>query len=144
MLTRLNDDFQTHFKYYSSIIESTLRCMILLLLVWIDSIHSFNFPLSLPLCSISTDNSLCKFIPSTSTFRPNVCVCHTSRDFCIFYLLHPFCIHNSLFQMLKVFGLLVLLSLSYSFECNEEGYEEYLEKYNFKVDAEGNYTQLDI
>ena len=44
---------------------------------------------------------------------------------------------------MKVFGLLVLLSLSYNFECNEEGYEAYLEHYNFKVDAEGNYTQLD-
>ena len=115
--------FHNDYNCYNTIINTMLRCIILLLLVWIDSIHSFRFPLSLPLCSISTVNSVCKFISPSSTFRPNVCVQHTPRDFCILHLLHPFCIHYRLFQVMKVFGLLVLLSLASSFECTEEGYE---------------------
>ena len=46
--------------------------------------------------------------------------------------------------MLKVFGLLVLLSLSNSFECNEKGYGEYLESYSFKKNESEVYKEFDI
>lgn len=47
--------------------------------------------------------------------------------------------------MLKVFGLLVLLSLSNSFECNKEGYIQYLAEYGFKgIDEPEQYKELDL
>lgn len=53
---------------------------------------------------------------------------------------------HDLFAMLKVFGLLALLSLSYSFECTEEGYNTYISKYTFKVEGkdQAQYKELDV
>ena len=64
----------------------------------------------------------------------------------VFFNLRPFWILYPWFEMLKVFGLLVLLSLSYSFECNEKGYDAYLEEYTFKTEGENlvQYKELDI
>ena len=50
----------------------------------------------------------------------------------------------SFVKMLKVFGLLVLLSLSNSFECDENGYNKYLNNYYFKQGESNDYKELDV
>lgn len=65
-----------------------------------------------------------------------------------FVLLQQVQIHKKLLQMVKVFGLLVLLtllsSLSNSFECDENGYNKYLNNYYFKQGESNDYKELDV
>lgn len=70
------------------------------------------------------------------------------RFLCFFVLLQQVQIHKKLLQMVKVFGLLVLLtllsSLSNSFECDENGYNKYLNNYYFKQGESNDYKELDV
>lgn len=140
LFSHMIDDFKTNSSCNTIIINVSMTFMILLF--WYGSIqfiHSF-FLFHFRYVLYQLLNLSVNYFPFFPTFCPDVCPRLTSRDIYTIHLYHPFCTCFCVFRMLKVFGLLVLLSLSNCFECNEEGYEDFLERYDFKAKKTDTYA----
>lgn len=88
LLSHMADELLTNWKHDTMILKTMLKRITLLYLVYIDSAHSCNFPISLPLSSRSDGCCICKFVSLFSTFRPNVCSYPPSREFVLLEYFH--------------------------------------------------------